>query len=118
LMVHFIPPSWLKEHVMPGYIRYCKKWFGGAKCQNTDIYFSSLGFGFNIPDLLSLNEECQVQRAHILKNSLDTNIKTMFSETVQNLQKVRSLDSDQHRWKGPLELITLENQARNLFGID
>jgi hypothetical protein len=117
LTVHFIPSSWLKEHVMPEYIRYCKKWFGGAKCQNTDLYFSSLGFGFNIPDLICLNEECQIQRSHILKNSLDLNIRTMFSETLQQLRKMRS-DGEQHRWKGPLALIDLESQAKNHYGLE
>jgi hypothetical protein len=62
ICVHSLPPSWLKEHIIPEYTRYCKKWFGGARCQNTDLYFSPSGFGFNVPDILSLFHECQLQQ--------------------------------------------------------
>ncbi len=91
LSVHSLPPSWLKEHIIPEYTRYCKKWFGGARCQNTDLYFSPSGFGFNVPDMLSLFHECQLQQAHILKYSLDKNIRAMFSEVASQLQKSRSV---------------------------
>jgi hypothetical protein len=40
----------------------------------------------------------------------------MFSETTQNLQKARS-EGDQHHWKDPLELLELETQTKNHYGI-
>jgi hypothetical protein len=73
---------------IPEYIRYCKKWFGGARCQNADLYFSPSGFGFNVPDILSLFHEYQLQQAHTLKYSFDKNIGAMFAEVATQLSKL------------------------------
>jgi hypothetical protein len=109
--------SFVVERI-PEYIRYCKKWFGGARCQNADLYFSPSGFGFNVPDILSLFHECQLQQAHTLKYILSIRILELcLQKLLLSFRNSRSV-GDQHRWKAYLEISTWESRAMTTVGSD
>jgi hypothetical protein len=116
LLVHPIPPSWIEEHIKPKYVAFIKKWTGGRRCQNTDLYFARTGLGLGLPDIVTLAKECQIQRCFTLKNSRDKTIQELFAAEVYRLKKNRSTSAASHHWKGPLELDFYEQQAKEKSG--
>ncbi|KAL0213501.1 hypothetical protein RCL1_007127 [Eukaryota sp. TZLM3-RCL] len=91
-MVHEVSTTFIETVMMPSYVSQLKKLTGLARSANTNrLFLPHHKEGLGLPSLVHLYQECQLQRALILKGSLDNNILflTEMRET-QELNKSKS----------------------------
>jgi len=115
-MVHPMPPSWINQHIRPKYVEFIKKWVGGRKCQNTDLYFARKGIGLGLTDITELANECQVLRCFQLKYSRDPLVQDLYGAELSRIMRNRSQTASSHHWKGPVELSAFEEKAKEISG--
>ena len=91
------------------YSNWLKKTIGGPQCQNPDFYFLANKYGgCQFPDLTLLYQECQLQKYHVIKNSRDPKMISLYGR-----RRETAKSSTSNQWDPVTVLETYELKVPN-----